>query len=806
MLVRPYQKSYFSTVMKKLYALLFFVLAFVSAQSQQEKPIFQRAKISFNGENNLQRLTDLGIFGDHGLHKEGVFVISEFSEQELAQARAEGYAVEVMIPDLKAHFLEQNKSQSRSSFNTTCDQGGEIYPTPDNFNLGSMGGYLTYQEALDELEDMRAQFPNLISEVNNISNFLTEGNPDNSVSPSIGGNPIKWLRISDNPDVDEDEPEILYTSIHHAREPMSLMQNIYYMWYLLENYESDPEIQAIVDNTELYFVPVMNPDGYLFNESTDPNGGGFWRKNRRGSGVDNNRNYDYHINGNPSNGSWSGPGSSSNPNSQTYHGTGPFSEVENQAMKWFVEQHNFVIALNSHTFGELLFYPFSYADVPTPDEALFASLGQELTSRNGYTALRDSPFSGDSDDFMYSTVGTHNSILSFTPEVGTAFWPAANTIDPTCKEMMYQNITAAQMTSNFAQLTANIPLFPGDNLNIDIPFSLRRLGINGNGDFTVSVVAVSDNISDTGSVINVSNLDLLDTQNFTASFTLDPAILAGETVSFDLVVNNGLYDTSQRFTTTFGNPQLLFDDNGNSATANYENNDWGTTTATFVSPSRSITDSPNGDYQNNVNSSIQISDEIDLSEATAAVIRFYTRFEIETNWDYAQLEISTNGGASWEPQCTALTTIGNSNQAEGEPLYQGTLNTWTLEQVDLSEYLGETITARFQLVTDNIVQQDGFFFDDLQILVIEEEELSVSDNAFAKAFSLYPNPVKNNLTVASQVEQYDLVVHSIIGQKIEELYDQSLDSQIDLSELTTGIYFVTLTTATSSNTFKIIKQ
>ena len=91
-------------------------------------------------------------------------------------------------------------------------------------------------------------------------------------------------------------------------------------------------------------------------------------------------------------------------------------------------------------------------------------------------------------------------------------------------------------------------------------------------------------------------------------------------------------------------------------------------------------------------------------------------------------------------------------------------------------------------------------------MVIEEEELSVSDNAFAKAFSLYPNPVKNNLTVASQVEQYDLVVHSIIGQKIEELYDQSLDSQIDLSELTTGIYFVTLTTATSSNTFKIIKQ
>lgn len=792
--------------MKKLYALLFFVLSCTFTQAQEDRPIFQRAKISYNGENNLQKLIELGIFADHGLHKDGMFVISEFSEQDLAQARDEGYAVEVIIPDLKAHFLAQNQIENRSTSNTTCDQGGEIYPTPANFNLGSMGGYLTYQEVLDELEDMRSQYPNLISEVNNISNFLTEGNPDNAVTPSIGGNPIKWLRISDNPDMDEDEPEILYTSIHHAREPMSLMQNIYYMWYLLENYDTDPEIQAIVDNTELYFVPVINPDGYLFNERTDPNGGGFWRKNRRGPGVDNNRNYDYHINGNPSNGIWGGAGSSNNPNSEVYHGTGPFSEVENQAIKWFVEQHNFVIALNSHTFGEVVFYPFGYADVATPDEALFATLGQELTSRNGYTAFRDSPFSGDSDDFMYGTVGTHNQILSFTPEVGTSFWPPAAAIDPTCKEMMYQNITAAQMTSNFAQLTANVPVFAGNTLSLDIPFSLRRLGINGSGNFTVSVVAVSDNIDATGNDINVANLALLDTQNFTTSLTLDPTIAAGESVSFDLVVNNGLFDLSQRFTTTFGDTEILFEDNGNSATVNYENNDWGTTTATFVSPSSSITDSPNGNYQNDVNSSIQISESIDLTEATAAVIRFYTRYEVETNWDYVQLEISTNGGATWEPQCTALTSIGNSNQAEGEPIYQGTLNTWTLEQVNLSQYLGEIITARFQLVTDNMVRQDGFYFDDLQILIIEEEALSVSENAFAKAFSIYPNPVQNTLTVSSQIEQYDLVVRSIIGQKIEELQNQSRDSHIDLSELTTGIYFVTLSTPTESSTFKIIKQ
>jgi len=791
--------------MIKTYTLLLFVLTFAFAKAQQEKPIFQRAKISFQGDNNLEKLIELGIYADHGLHKEGLFVISEFNSQELEQARQLGFQVEVEIPDLKAHFLEQNLSQTRSVFNTQCDQG-ETYPTPVNFNLGSMGGYLTYQEVLDEFAQMRALFPNLISEASNISNFLTEGNPDSSVTPSIGGNGIKWLRISDNPDVDEDEPEILYTSIHHAREPMSLMQNIYYMWYLLENYESDPEIQAIVDNTELYFVPVVNPDGYLFNQRTDPNGGGFWRKNRRGSGVDNNRNYDYHINGNSSNGSWGGPGSSGNPNSEVYRGTAPFSEVENQAMRWLVEQHNFVIALNSHTFGELLFFPFAYDDVPTPDEALFISMGEELTSRNNYTALRDSPFSGDSDDFMYGTVGTHDTILSFTPEVGTAFWPPSSDIDPICKEMMYQNITAAQMTNNFGQLTAMAPLFSGDQLNLDIPFNVRRLGVNGTGNFTVNIAGISENIQSTGGTISITGLGTLESQTENASIILDPTIEIGELITFDLIINNGLYDLTQRVTTVFGLPEIPFQDSGNSTTANYEPNDWGTTTATFQSPSSSITDSPNGNYTNNENTSIQISESIDLSEAGAASISFYTRYDIETNWDYVQIEISRDNGITWEAQCTNLTTTGNSNQAEGEPLYEGILLDWTFEEIDLSEYLGDTITARFQLVTDTAVTRDGFYFDDLQINVINEELLNLNDLSSNKLFSLYPNPVQNNLSIQSQIENYEVEVFSILGQKVLQLTNQSNNSSINMEGLDTGIYFITLSNAQNVNTFKVIKQ
>ena len=132
---------------------------------------------------------------------------------------------------------------------------------------------------------MALQYPDLISQKAPISDFET-----------FEGRPIYWLRMSDNPNVDEDEAEMLYDAAHHAREPASVSSLIFYMWYLLENYETNFEVQSILDNTELYFVPVVNPDGYVFNEITNPDGGGLWRKNRRAHedgnfGVDNNRNY-----------------------------------------------------------------------------------------------------------------------------------------------------------------------------------------------------------------------------------------------------------------------------------------------------------------------------------------------------------------------------------------------------------------------------------------------------------------------------------------------------------------------------------
>ncbi|NJL75266.1 MAG: zinc carboxypeptidase, partial [Saprospiraceae bacterium] len=125
----------------------------------------------------------------------------------------------------------------------------------------------------------------------------------------------------------------------------------------------------LINNRQLYFVPVVNPDGYVYNQSTNPNGGGMWRKNRRNNtgsceGVDLNRNYDW---------MWSSTtGSSGDTCNDTYRGTAPFSEPESQAIRDFTTSINPPIAFTTHTFdGSYLFPDFSNG---SPEYALLQNI------------------------------------------------------------------------------------------------------------------------------------------------------------------------------------------------------------------------------------------------------------------------------------------------------------------------------------------------------------------------------------------------------------------------------------------------
>ena len=112
------------------------------------------------------------------------------------------------------------------------------------------------------------------------------------------------------------------------------------------------------------------------------------------------------------------------------------------------------------------------------------------------------------------------------------------------KSMMYHNLTAAKMTNNFASLKDTAPLYTGTSPVIDAPFNIKRFGLSGNGNFTVSLNPVSNNIDAAGDPINFNGLELLETQTGNIQYSLSGTVNSGDLIVYELVVNNGNFGSN----------------------------------------------------------------------------------------------------------------------------------------------------------------------------------------------------------------------------------------------------------------------
>ena len=759
--------------------------------TQNVLPKYSKVKINLE-EKPLSGLARTGLDVAHGFYAPERFFIGDFADYELIQIENAGYSFQVLIEDVGKYYEEQNINQlnSRSPENCKEKRLTQVYETPKNFKLGSMGGFFTYAEMETILDNMQAQYPHLITRKEPIGNFRSWEN-----------RPIYWLRISDNPNKDENEPELLYTAVHHAREPNGLSQLLFFMWYLLENYETDPEMKYLIDHTELYFVPCINPDGYVYNETIKPNGGGLWRKNRRSNnnntfGVDLNRNYGY---------KWGDGfnGSSGNPGSSTYRGTTPFSEPETQAVRFLCENHKFQLALNYHTYGNYLIYPWGYNGLE-PNDPTFRMMSEVLINGNGYQygtvqETLNYKANGDSDDWMYGDVANKNAIIAMTPEVGDSFWPRRDEIIGNCLATMKMNLTLANLVHNYAEIKEEGPGTIISEKKGALRYRLRRYGLEEDP-FRVFLFPISENIKSVGNVNNY-RLDLGEEILSQIDYELKSDIESGEEVVFLLRLDNDAFTKDFIVRKWFLKEGTVFLDRANKIDnwgAGLSN--WGLSTASYYSEPSSVTDSPRSEYGNNQSNILTLKNEIEVPVGDKVLLTFWAKWDIEWNLDYAQLQISVDGGDFFSV-CGRYTDIGTVHQDFGEAVYHGYQGTWVEEVIELDSFVepGSRLRLRFVMNSDAKGSRDGFYFDDLALHVFNAKGDAIIIPTLDQAVveQNFPNPVAYQTTIKGDFrgrifKEASLVVYNTLGQKMASRLlspnSSTFSVDFDTRNWSTGLY------------------
>ncbi|MDN3493094.1 T9SS type A sorting domain-containing protein [Winogradskyella bathintestinalis] len=113
---------------------------------------------------------------------------------------------------------------------------------------------------------------------------------------------------------------------------------------------------------------------------------------------------------------------------------------------------------------------------------------------------------------------------------------------------------------------------------------------------------------------------------------------------------------------------------------------------------------------------------------------------------------------------------------------------------------GDLIAGNTYLISvhdDNPGNFDFFIYPD--------PALSVDSNSF-ESFKYYPNPVKNTLTVEARSSISQISIHNIMGQKVVETIPNNLTTSVDMNDLETGVYFVTVKINNALKTFRVIKE
>ncbi len=718
--------------------------------------------------------------------------------EDLSRLRALGFAPILVDADPGRTAAERSYRELRRW--PVPRATGSVQAVPA-FGAGSLGGYYTRDE-------IKAYLDSLISTDTN----AVFGKVD-TLGWSYRGRPIWAVRISAA--APGSAPKVWINSLIHAREPEGMQSVLYFMSQLHSGYGTDPELTYLVQQREIWFTPLMNPDGYAVNESTyaAAHTFGLWRKNVRDNdgngtlnsqdGVDLNRNFGYKW-------GFDNVGSSGTRTSDAYRGLSAFSEKETQSYRHFADSLAFNTVLNYHTYSDLYLFPYGYSNVMTADSNAFYEHAEDFARDDNYVV--GSPprvlytANGVADDWMYGETVEKPRAWSFTAEVGNdgdGFWPPPSRILPLAQAQGRLNRGIVYMAGKFLRVQG-APIVAGDGLFHPGTFRTFSMNLKNRGRTQPSgLVTATLRSSEPGVILGDSTATYAPIPVAATAAPSDTgftvfvmgSVAPGRVLNFQLHIEDDLgYAGQDSFQVIVGTPTVLFWDSAEAGMGNWTGA-WNTTTLEKHDGARSFADSPTGWYLANANTAMQLASPLNFGALQNAYLRFWTRWDMEQDWDGGFVEVSQDTGKTWTALAGRFTDIGVGTtgayaggvQPAGAPVYDALRHQFLEERINLTAYCGPgkpSLLFRFRLRSDGGTQRDGWFVDGLRVVTYADQVTVGLGELPGTRFSLgpaFPNPSRGTVMLRLALprrERVRAVVYAADGRRVQTLLDGTLEASV----------------------------
>ncbi len=691
-------------------------------------------------------------------------------------------------------------------------------------------GYRSY-------DDMKTELLQLAFNHSNIINVTTIGESRGKEYATAGNSnyndyqhDIWCVKLSDNVMLNEDEPNIIFDGEHHAREPISMEMVMLILNYLVDNYGTDPDVTFWVDNAQIWFVPLINPDGHkIVIDQNDTS----WRKNIRDNdenghitwggyyypdGVDPNRNY-----GPPE---WFGGQGTSGPTGKTYCRPESFSEPETSAIRDLLTQYRFDLGMSYHSYSELIMWPLGFnMSCMAPDVNALANLGQEMAATvpslygGHYTPQQTNalyPCSGTTTDYGYGV----ERIFYFITELGTTFIPDATTMNTIINDNLsaglilidriFDRVVTGNITDSLSGTYLDAEVFVSgiDDTGTDVePYisdpdfgRYYRILLPGTYDLTFSAFGFqSKTINDIQVVTGLqTELDVELVLAPTTNVHINLKNEDGDPIpNADIIVldtplspvTTNMYGYAQIPDVPYGSYEVEI-----TATA------YGT--FTYLMEVTAL----NNSFTFAMVEPFFIDDfELGLVNWTTtgdwgiSITQYYSGiFSLADSPDgeYSNYELSY---ATLDEEINLINAISahvefitryeiesgydfvyfqiSTNGTSWTTIedYTGMQTSWEVQSFDLLDYLGETVHFRFKFYSDNSVTKDGIYIDDFKIYRYENN-FSNDDPAMQNIFALYqnyPNPFSGSTQFAfslpANTENAGISIYNLLGQLVDRI-------------------------------------